>query len=147
MFIIVCCWNRSRICIINRNTFYYHYNDIYDLLEEIFKKKIDALLNDDSAKIFACLRQREIKGVIAVTFLERHRIEIIAIAVDASARCQGIGSYMVNKVVNDYSLVSVYAETDDDAVGFYRKNGFSITEFSETYESETVIRYKCELTK
>ena len=44
-------------------------------------------------------------------------------------------------------LVSVYAETDDDSIGFYRKNGFSITEFSETYDGETVIRYKCELTK
>lgn len=31
-------------CDINRNTFYYHYNDIYDLLEEIFKKKIKEML-------------------------------------------------------------------------------------------------------
>ena len=40
-----------------------------------------------------------------------------------------------------------YAETDNDAVGFYQKNNFSITEFSEIYDGETVIRYKCELTQ
>lgn len=54
---------------------------------------------------------------------------------------------MISKVADDYSLLSVYAETDNDAVGFYRKNGFSITEFSEIYDGETVIRYKCELNK
>ena len=27
-------------CGINRNTFYYYYSDIYDLLEEIFKKEM-----------------------------------------------------------------------------------------------------------
>ena len=52
---------------------------------------------------------------------------------------------MIKQVINDYSLLSVYAETDDDAVGFYQKNGFSIIEFAETYDGETVVRYKCEL--
>lgn len=31
-------------CDINRNTFYYYYSDIYDLLEEIFTKKINQML-------------------------------------------------------------------------------------------------------
>ena len=64
-----------------------------------------------------------------------------------SARGKGIGSYMINQVVNNYDLLSVHAETDNDAVGFYRNVGFSIVEFSETYGNETVIRYKCELKK
>ena len=45
--------------------------------------------------------------------------------------------------VNEY----VYAETDNDSVVFYQKNDFSITEFYETYDGETVVRYKCELIK
>ncbi len=32
-------------CEINRNTFYYYYSDIYDLLEEIFTKKIKQMLD------------------------------------------------------------------------------------------------------
>ncbi len=31
-------------CEINRNTFYYYYSDIYDLLEEVFTKKINEML-------------------------------------------------------------------------------------------------------
>ena len=73
-------------------------------------------------------------------------IEIMGIAVGLSARGKGIGSHMINQIVDDYSLISVYAETDNDAVGFYQKNGFSITEFSKIYDGETFIRYKCELT-
>ena len=46
-----------------------------------------------------------------------------------------------------HAELSVYAETDNDAVGFYRKNGFNIMEFSETYDGATVVRYKSELTK
>ena len=87
------------------------------------------------------------KGGFMISFKEQKKIEIIGIAVDASARGKGIGSYMINQVINNYGLLSVYAETDNDAVGFYRKNNFSITEFSEIYDGETVIRYKCELTQ
>lgn len=31
-------------CDINRNTFYYYYSDIYDLLEEIFKKQLNIIV-------------------------------------------------------------------------------------------------------
>ena len=115
--------------------------------KEKFNKKIDQFLNDNSIKIFACLNQVEVEGVIVVSFVEQSKIEIIGIAVDLSARGKGIGSYMINQIVNDYSLISVYAETDNDSVVFYQKNDFSITEFYETYEGETVVRYKCELIK
>ena len=115
--------------------------------KEKFNKKIDLFLNDNSVKIFACLSQTKIVGIIVVSFTEQYKIEIVGIAVDLPARGKGIGSYMINQLVNNYSLLSVYAETDNDAVGFYQKNNFRITEFSEIYDSETVIRYKCELTK
>ena len=95
----------------------------------------------------ACFEQDKILGVMVVSFIEQKKIEIIGIAVDVSARGKGVGSYMINQVVNNYGLLSVCAETDNDAVGFYRNNGFSIVEFSETYGAETVVRYKCELTK
>ena len=115
--------------------------------EEKFNKKIDTFLIDNSIKIFACFNRGEIVGVIVISFLERNKIEIIGIAVVLSARSKGIGSYMINQTVTDYGLISVYAETDNDAVGFYQKNGFSVTEFSEIYDGEKVVRYKCELTQ
>ena len=115
--------------------------------EEKFNKKIDQFLNDNSIKIFACLNEGEIEGVIVVCFVEQSKIEIMGIAVGLSARGKGIGSYMINQIVKYYGLISVYAETDNDAVGFYLKNNFSVTEFCETYGDETVLRYKCELNR
>ena len=115
--------------------------------EEKFNNKVDLFLKDNSVKIFACFEQDKIVGIMVVSFKEQKKIEIIGIAVDASARGKGIGSYMINQVINNYGLLSVYAETDNDAVWFYQKNGFNIVEFSETYDGETVVRYKCELTK
>jgi ribosomal protein S18 acetylase RimI-like enzyme len=115
--------------------------------EEKFNNKADLFLNDNSVKIFACFEQDKILGVMVVSFIEQQKIEIIGIAVDASVRGKGVGSYIINQVINNYGLLSVYAETDNDAVEFYRNNGFNIVEFSETYGNETVVRYKCELTK
>ena len=115
--------------------------------EEKFNNKVDIFLNDNSVKIFACFEQDKILGVMAVSFIEQKKIEIIGIAVDVSVRGKGVGSYMINQVINNYGLLSVYAETDNDAALFYQKNNFSITEFSEIYDGETVIRYKCELTQ
>ena len=115
--------------------------------EEKFNNKVDLFLNDNSVKIFACFEQDKILGAMVVSFIGQRKIEIIGIAVDVSFRGKGIGSYMINQVLNNYALLSVYAETDNDAVGFYRKNDFSITEFYETYDGEIVVRYKCELTQ
>ena len=115
--------------------------------EEKFNKKTDTFLMDNSVKIFACFNLAKMVGVIVFSFLNQSNIEIIGIAVELSARGKGIGSYMINQIVKEYDLISVYAETDNDAVGFYLKNNFSVTEFYETYGDETVLRYKCELNR
>ena len=115
--------------------------------EEKFNNKVDLFLKDNSVKIFACFEQDKILGVMVVSFIEQKKTTIIGIAVDVSARGKGIGSYMINQVLNNYGLLSVYAETDNDSVGFYRNNDFSIVEFSEIYGDEPVVRYKCELTE
>ncbi len=135
--------NKDEVC----RTYEIYKHCMFMPTEEKFDKKVDLFLNDNSVKIFACLDQGKILGVMVASFIEQKKIEIIGISVDVSARGKGIGSYMINQVINNYDLLSVYAETDNDAVGFYRNNGFSIVEFSETYGAETVVRYKCELIK
>ena len=115
--------------------------------KEKFNIKVNQYLNDNSVKIFACFSHGKIVGVMAVSFTEQKKLEVLGIAVDLSVRGKGIGSYMITQVINNYGLLYVYAETDNDAVGFYRNNHFRIIEFFETYGNETVVRYKCELTK
>ena len=115
--------------------------------EEKFNNKVDLFLNDVFVKIFACFEQDKIVGIMVVSFKEQKKIEIIGIAVDVSARDKCIGSYMINQVINNYGLLSVYAETDNDAVGFYRKNGFNIMEFSETPDAATAANVAADLVK
>ena len=34
-------------CEINRNTFYYHYSDIYDLLDDVFRVETEKFMSED----------------------------------------------------------------------------------------------------
>ncbi len=112
--------------------------------EEKFRKKVDSFLCDDSVKIFACMNHGSIEGIIVLSFLAQGQAEIVGIATDSSVRGQGIGSYLIRQARKICPNLS--AQTDSDAVGFYRKNGFQITELSEVYDGETVVRYQCEFT-
>jgi ribosomal protein S18 acetylase RimI-like enzyme len=114
---------------------------------EKFEKKVDSFLSDNTIKIFACTVNDKIKGVIIVTFYMMGELEILGITVDETERNKGIGSFMINEIIDKYHLKTVYAETDKDAVGFYRKNGFSITELCKDYNGEKVVRYRCEKKK
>ena len=70
--------------------------------EEKFNKKVEQFLNNNSVKIFACFSHGKIVGVMAVSFIEQKKVEILGIAVDLSARGRGIGSYMIKQVINNY---------------------------------------------
>ena len=112
--------------------------------KEKFRKKVDSFLRDDSVKIFAYMNHGSIEGIIVLSFLAQGQTEIVGIATDSSVREQGIGSYLIRQTSKICPNLS--ARTDSDAVGFYRKNGFQITELSEVYDGETVVRYQCEFT-
>lgn len=114
---------------------------------EKFNRKAAQFLVDKAIKILGCFHQNKIVGVLVISLIERRRAEIIGIAVDASARNRGVGSYMIHQAMRDYGLDFVFAETDDDAVAFYRKNGFRVARFAKSYDGETAVRYRCEWTK
>lgn len=114
--------------------------------EEKFIKKVQAFMAYDSIRVFACLYRTAIKGVIVISFLDRYNAEIVGIAVDRDSRDLGIGSYMIQKIIDVFALNSMSAETDKETVGFYQKNGFEITESASVFDNETVIRYKCRFT-
>ena len=117
---------------------------MYNPTPEKFELKVDTYLNDNNIKIFACLSENRFFGVIVILIDEDNGAEIIGIAVAKEFRKRGIASQMISEVAISYKLNKIFAETDNDAVEFYRKAGFSVTEFSATYDTETVIRYKCE---
>ena len=129
------------------NTYDIYKYCMYMPTKEKFIKKIDSFFNDDSVKIFSCRCDGEIKGIIVISFLESYKIEIIGIAVDFSSRKNGIATYMINSLISDYNINYIVAKTDNYAVDFYRKAGFTINKFIEKINGDTIVRYKCVLVK
>ena len=73
---------------------------------------------------------------------EADTLEILDIAVDPDYRGQGLGSIMIKGMITRNCPAKVVAETDDDAVGFYRKLGFSASPFDSKWG---IVRYSLEL--
>mgnify|MGYP003491316417 FL=1 len=85
----------------------------------------------------------EIVGCIGIEFSSIIECEIKHIAVSSVQRGKGIGSKMINYITEQYPIIS--AETDNDAVGFYRDFGFDITSLGEKYPG--VERFLCKYKK
>jgi GrpB-like predicted nucleotidyltransferase (UPF0157 family)/GNAT superfamily N-acetyltransferase len=80
--------------------------------------------------------------IVGVCGFEIHKdyVEILNIAVDENVRRHGIGRKMIAALWRQYEM-AIEAETDDDAVDFYRKCGF-ITTATRKYN---VRRWTCVL--
>ncbi|QDQ02203.1 GNAT family N-acetyltransferase [Lysinibacillus fusiformis] len=85
----------------------------------------------------------EMVGCIGIEQISLFACEIKHIAVLAHQRGHGIGSKMIHYISEKYSLIS--AETDHEAVEFYRNCGFMITSLGEKYPG--VERFLCEYKK
>lgn len=83
-----------------------------------------------------------IVGCIGIGFLNSSDCEIKHIAVSPTNRENGIGSEMIQFICEKHSLRNIFAETDKDAVDFYRKFSFKIISLGEKYPG--VERFFCE---
>lgn len=75
---------------------------------------------------------------------EANQCEIKHIAVSPAYRGKGIGREMIRYVEEHHAFSSIYAETDQEAVLFYKNIGFHITSLGEKYPG--VERFGCLLT-
>ncbi|KAB7672251.1 GNAT family N-acetyltransferase [Bacillus sp. B1-b2] len=91
-------------------------------------------------KLFGFELQGEIIGCIGIEKIRFNECVIKHIAVSLEHRGKGIGSRMIEFLSEEFTLIT--AETDKDAIDFYRKYGFSITSLGEKYPG--VERFLCE---
>ena len=111
--------------------------------EEQLKGLADIYESDPNIYAFSCVDNSCIVGVVVLKHLTASTFEIVSIAVDPAFRGQGVGSKLISFAANSLKCDKVSAETDDDAVGFYRSYGFDIVSLGEKYPG--VIRYLCTL--
>ncbi len=98
---------------------------------------------DDNIYTFGGFDKDRIIGFIVIKNINRQRktYEIIDIAVNKHYRKLGIASKLIDYVIEKFDIVSLNAETDEEAVGFYKKYGFNI-KIGNKIENTT--RYECE---
>jgi ribosomal protein S18 acetylase RimI-like enzyme len=100
----------------------------FDGSPEGTRREVEKYQNNDNLNFYGYFCGNEVTGICG---FEEHtdKIEIHLISVDKKQRHQGIGSAMVSELRNKCHKL-IEAETDDDAVNFYRKCGFSVTAFT-----------------
>ena len=108
-----------------------------------YREKVQSWLMDDWIRIFTCVHDSKRKGLLVLKFTSTDQAEIIGISVEEGSRNQGIGSFMIREIQLCFPNIKMNAETDRDAVVFYKKNGFETTEIQKNYNGETVTRYLC----
>lgn len=98
------------------------------------------MYSNSAAGLYVWLEDGEASGVIGVR-VQGDSLEILHIAVDKRVRNRGVGRRLIDAVVALEHPRELVAETDQDAVAFYRKCGFSIRSLGETYPG--VERFLC----
>lgn len=92
-------------------------------------------------ELFALQRADDIQSIIGVEHITGEELRIRHIATAEAARNQGQARALVGYVLSLSNTGVVWAETDDDAIGFYEKCGFKVESLGEQYPG--VIRYRC----
>lgn len=110
---------------------------------EKFSALADEYIMNEHIQIYVAYDGEKPNGVLVVSSGDRAKLLILGIAVDSRCRGNGIGSQLIFFIKNFNPEVTVYAQTDEDAVVFYKKCGFQTTKIEKQYGNEVCIRYDC----
>jgi GrpB-like predicted nucleotidyltransferase (UPF0157 family)/N-acetylglutamate synthase-like GNAT family acetyltransferase/ferredoxin len=97
----------------------------YESSIERAKQKAAEFHRHESWQLYGWIENGEIVGVCGFE-VHKDYVEILNIAVAESVRHHGVGGKMITALWKKYEM-TIEAETDDDAVDFYRKRGFQAT--------------------
>ncbi len=117
---------------------------VYNPTNERLINLADQYIANPNIEIYAMKENDIYKGVVVIGINNIKAIEILNIAVSTSFQKLGIGSSLINHVIDLYHPDKMIAETDDDAVEFYGKKGFHIMPLGDKHGSGRM-RYQCAL--
>ena len=114
---------------------------VFEPTKEKLIKRANYYENTDGVVSYGYAYDDVILGLIVLDIKNKDEIVILDIAVKKDNQKRGIGKALLNYVLFELEPKILIAETDDDAVGFYKKNKFEIVNLGEKYLNNT--RYKC----
>ena len=120
---------------------------VYSLLApSVFNPTSERLLSraekyqaDDKVKAYAYSDNGEYKGIV-VFKIEDNTAEILDIAVKPEYQGQRIGSRLIDYIFTRFAVNKIITETDNDAIEFYKKYGFTVVGTKDVFDSK---RYIC----
>lgn len=110
---------------------------------EKLKVRAEKYFNNPNTYIYACRDGGKYIGIVVLEVVGTNAT-VLDVAVNENSRNKGIGSALLSFFIENFSVETMTAETDDDAVGFYKKYGFSVTETQTVYDAR---RYVCTISK
>lgn len=119
---------------------------MYKPTYEDYNVKMEKYLINPSVQFFVYEDEGKKAGILILS-KENQDAEIIGISVSDPLRKKGIGRYMISSVMNQENLECIKAQTDDDAIGFYRRCGFADEMVEIEYPDGKSVRYNCVLRK
>ncbi len=115
----------------------------YEPTDEKMKQRAAAHQGDSGVSAYGCWMDGRLTGLVVLRS-QADGLEILSIGVLPQARGHGVASALLDHARVVHRPRQLVAETDDDAVGFYRKYGFDIGSLGEKYPG--VVRYRCTFT-
>lgn len=103
-------------------------------------------MQDERIKVYAAMEENSLLGMI-VLCIQGQQAEIVGISVCPQERHRGVGGWLIEQTMQRYEIKALTAQTDGEAVGFYRKVGFTTKEERVQYGAQSVLRYRCLLHK
>ncbi len=113
--------------------------------EDRISNEINLYKSDASRELFGRFINEELVGLIGIIHSSIEEVELKHIAVRSDYRKQGIGRDMIFGYLKDNGIRKMIAETDIEAVEFYRNIGFQIRNLGEKYFG--VERFQCIFSK
>lgn len=116
---------------------------VFNPTPERLLSRVEKYQADDKVKAYTYSENGEYKGIVVFKIKEQ-TAEILDIAVKPEYQGKGIGSRLIDYIFSQFAVNKLTAETDDDAVGFYKKYGFTVTDTKLNHDTK---RYICERIK
>lgn len=105
------------------------------------QRTIAAYESDPALELYGLISEEELVGIVGCSQHEEGGVVIRHLAVKPECRGAGFGRGLILELIQKLQPTSLVAETDEDAVEFYRSIGFAIQSLGEIYPG--VERFRC----
>ena len=112
---------------------------VYNPTKERLLNRAKKYQEDEETNVYVYKEDNEYKGIVVFEIVN-NSATILDIAVKPEYQNRGIGSKIIDFIFNSFNVDSIIAETDDDAIGFYKKYGFTVADTKVDFDTK---RYVC----